>query len=535
MDGEHNLPPKKAWLRRKQELALPPLIPSKDSNEQEAQSNPQISPEATVSAPSCPEPALRTQERSRNTGSDEARRPLPGRHNFGTSLQAGCFQAFRNALHNGVVSLVGLRRKRRRAGAEESATLSKPVPTDRASGLTQRDDDDNSEGGARRRSLNPGPAYGSGDGSSPRKRASPAAEETTTVALKSGDKADLQEASAVEYFEISGQKERSIRAPSQIDLVSEETVDYQVKATGEHGQLWFRLPKAHEPLEPEWSPSSTSQVTVDVDKLLMPPPPVPWGRKITRRKVRQPAFDLTPQIPSSSLFSADCSQMGFSEESQLSTSTQPSPSEDVAPQSSSTPTQACDFGSKGEHQQPHNVSGDDRSAEAREQEQPDPSNQPRSLLPAALLGQIGGKFKRRNPALSTSDQPAELGSTSEYQRSERHASSQYKGEPSSKAPQELDSFRKNRDADRTAVDIREGHGNVQENPPEQDFTTAAFTVRRDPGCRKSDKSVASQAICSEKDKQECGGNTGAAKERGKKSVQDGLTKESSIDVESTDD
>ncbi|XP_075532278.1 uncharacterized protein LOC142564948 [Dermacentor variabilis] len=534
MDGEDSLPPKKAWLKRKQELARPPRIPSEDSNEQEAQSNPQISPEATVSAPSCPEPALRTQERSRITGSDEARRPLPGRQNVGTSLQAGCFKAFRNALHISVINFVGSRRKRASAGADESVTLSNPVPTDRAAGLTQRDDDDNSEGGARRRSLNPGPAYGSGDGTSPRKRASPAAEETTTVALKSGVKAPLQEASAAEYFDISGQKERSIRAPSQLDLVSEETVDYRIKAAGEHGQPWFRLPKAHEPLEPQRPPSSTSQVTVDVDKLLMPPPPVPWGRKITGRKERQPALDSTSQIPSY-LFSADHFQMVSSEESQRTTSTQPSRSQDVAPQSSSTPTQAWDFGSKGEHQQPHNVSSDDHSAEAREQEQPDPSNQPRSLLRACLLGQIGRRSTRRSPALSTSDQPAELGSRSVYQRSERHASSQYKGEPSSKAPQELASFRKNRDADRTAVDIREGRANVQENPPEQDVRTADVTVRRDPGCRKSGESAASQAICSEKDKQECGENTGAATERGKKSVQEGSTKESAIDMDSTDD
>lgn len=523
------MPPKKAWLRRKQEdFSLQPRIPSEDSNAREPQRNHQISPEATLSTPSFPEPELRTQERSRTTGSDEALAPSPGSSSSGSYLQTGCFEAFRNALRHSVVNIVGSRRKRT-AAKEESETLSNQVPMDHATASTQRDDDANYEEGTRRRPLNPGSPDDTRIGSSPRKRTSPATEKATSEGPKSGEQAAVQEAS-----EISGQKEPKIVVPSPLDWVSEETVDYRVKSVDEHGQLWFRgsIPEANEPPEPQGASSSTSRATVDVDRLLMPPPPVPWGRRITRRKVRQPAFDSTTQIPSS-LFSADHFLMGFSGESQRSTSTQSSPSADVAPQSSSPPTQTWDLGSEGKHQQPGNVTSGDLSAEAREQEQPDPSNQTASLARSHLRGSVDAGVIRRNTAWPISDQPAEYESRSEYQRSEHHASSQDKGEPSMKAPQKVDSFREKQDAGRTAVHVREGPGkSVQENPPDQDVLED-LTVSQDPGRRKSGESAASKAIRSVEHSQDFGANKGAAQERGGQSVPDSSTEECTLDVDST--
>ncbi|KAL1421968.1 hypothetical protein MTO96_003958 [Rhipicephalus appendiculatus] len=130
------------------------------------------------------------------------------------------------------------------------------------------------------------------------------------------------------FAEASREKDPDTWTPSEQNWASEDTVAYPGDVFEKPSEPSFSrlLTEAFKPPEPvEASSASASRPVVDVDRLLMPPPPVPWV-KVARQKMRQLASDSTSQIPSSSVFSADHFRSSFSEGSQSSTSSQSSPS-----------------------------------------------------------------------------------------------------------------------------------------------------------------------------------------------------------------
>ncbi|KAL3218787.1 hypothetical protein MRX96_031326 [Rhipicephalus microplus] len=256
------------------------------------------------------------------------------------SLQTGCFEAMRNALRCSVINLVAPRRRRRRASRKPSSKPKNESVTGLGQESTRRGSDDKPNRGTRRRPFDPEASGDSESGCSPRKRALSAAPEAQRDKGKRALQwADLEEPTMSGFADVSGEKAPDTWMASERDVPSEDTVGYPGNVFKKAGESSFsgllpealKRPESYKPPEPvKASLAFTSPPVFDVDKMLMPPPPVPW-LKIARQKIRQLTSDSTSHMPSSSFFSAYHFHSTFKKPSQSVTSSQSSPSEDATP------------------------------------------------------------------------------------------------------------------------------------------------------------------------------------------------------------
>lgn len=541
-----SLPPKKLWLRRKDEASTQqPPVTSNNPDAQERESS--RVPEAAVLGPGGTPPVLQTPERSRTTESDATLSPSPREHSPDT-LQTGCFEAMRNALLCSVIRFAPPKRKRRRAVYEPSSERRNESPTGRGKESTRRGSDDKSDRGARRRSFDPESSGEYGSGCSPRKRALQAAPNAKSESTKTSlDWADLEEPTASGFAEASGQKDPDTSMPAEHDWASEDTVGYPGDISEEPRAPSFSrvLPEAlktPEPMEAS-SASTTSRPVVDVDRLLMPPPPVPWV-KLTRQKMRQLSSGSTSKAPSSSLFSAAHFHNYFAERRQSSTSSQSSASTDVGQQSAIARPRTLSLGNERAHRK-QSISGEARTRsfslgsehQHRRQgvwsesgkEQLRPSNEEVDLSrKGCLKSHSASRELQFNPIshARTSSQSGE--SHSEDQESERGGSCPDIGKLSLEAQPEAGSLRENQYSDRVSVRVRKDSGSFQENftrlSVPDEVSAPYIAASRDAGRSEPDKSSAPQWLSS-KDRQELRWKGAASRS------QDGSSKQTAIDVD----
>lgn len=331
------MPPKKLWLARNPVTST--QRPPQSSSNPDVRDRESIhGPEAATSKPS-DAPSTQQIRDLRATDSDVTLPPSSSEQSL-DSLQTGCFEAMRNALRCSVINLVAPRRRRRRASRKPSSKPKNESVTGLGQESTRRGSDDKPNRGTRRRPFDPEASGDSESGCSPRKRALSAAPEAQRDKGKRALQwADLEEPTMSGFADVSGEKAPDTWMASERDVPSEDTVGYPGNVFKKAGESSFsgllpealKRPESYKPPEPvKASLAFTSPPVFDVDKMLMPPPPVPW-LKIARQKIRQLTSDSTSHMPSSSFFSAYHFHSTFKKPSQSVTSSQSSPSEDATP------------------------------------------------------------------------------------------------------------------------------------------------------------------------------------------------------------